>query len=128
MRTLIFIFLWLLFLGEKNELIKSDEGTVSFFSVAPIENIDATSNRVVSVINSSTNEIAFSVSIRSFEFKSKKMQTDFNEDFMDSDKYPVANYKGKINEDVNWKREGTYKITAKGVLTIHGASKERVDT
>lgn len=112
----------------KAQVYKSSEGIVSFFSVAPIENIDATSNDIVSLINTSTNEIVFRVPISTFQFKKKKMQTDFNENFMESEKYPDAAYKGKINKKIDWAKNGTYKITSKGKLTIHGVENERTDT
>jgi len=126
-KTAIFI-LFVLALQAKAQLYKSNEGVVSFFSETAIENIDATSKNIESIINTSTNEIVFNVAISSFQFKREKMQEDFNEDYMESDKYRDATYKGKINEKINWKKDGTYKITSKGVLTIHGVAKERTDT
>src|ERR1700751_5814777 len=98
MKNIFFILLFISALTIKAQILKSTDGTVSFFSVAPIENIDATSKHFVSAINTTTNEIVFEVGIPSFQFKNGKMQEDFNQDFMDSDKYPVATYKGKINE------------------------------
>ena len=109
-------------------ILKSERGEVSFFSKAPIEDIDATSKNLVSVINTGTNEIAFYVSINSFQFDKPKMQTDFNENFMESGKHPVSSYKGKINEKIEWGKDGTHRITSKGILTIHGVAKERTDT
>jgi hypothetical protein len=123
----IFILCVLTFYA-KAQLYKSTEGTVSFFSETAIENIDATSKNIESIIDCSTNEIVFSVAITSFQFRREKMQEDFNEDYMESDKYRDATYKGKINEKINWKKDGTYKITSQGVLTIHGVAKERTDT
>jgi polyisoprenoid-binding protein YceI len=110
------------------QFYKSTQGTAAFYSKAPLEDIDATSTHIVSGINSQTNEIAFSVAISSFEFRNKRMQDDFNEDFMDSDKYPYATYTGKINEKIDWSKPGTYKVTSNGSLTIHGVKKERLDS
>jgi hypothetical protein len=103
-------------------------GKASFYSVAPIQNIDAHSNELKSMLNTETNEIAFSIAMRSFQFKNGKMQTDFNENYLESDKYPDATYKGKIIEKINWVKAGTYSVTSKGVLTVHGVAKERTDT
>jgi hypothetical protein len=111
-----------------SQLYKSEKGSVSFFSEAPLENIDALSKNMVSVMNVSTGEIVFSVKISSLQFKNPKMQEDFNENFMESSQYPVAVYTGKINEPINWSRDGTYKIAAKGKLSIHGITKERTDS
>ena len=128
MKNTAILILCALTLYTKAQLYKSTEGTVSFFSETAIENIDATSKNIESIINSSTNEIVFSVAITSFQFRREKMQEDFNEDYMESDKYRDATYKGKINEKINWKKDGTYIITSQGVLTIHGVAKERTDT
>src|ERR1700757_1839989 len=120
MKNVAIFILCVLTFHVKAQLYKSTEGTVSFFSETAIENIDATSKNIESIINSSTNEIVFSVAISSFQFRREKMQEDFNEDYMESDKYRDATYKGK--------KDGTYKITSQGVLTIHGVAKERTDT
>ena len=103
-------------------------GKVSFFSKAPIENIEAHSGSLQSALNIMTNEIVFAVPMNSFQFKKALMQEHFNEKYMESDKYPQAVYKGKINEKINWTKDGTYKITQKGTLNVHGVSKERTDT
>ena len=128
MKNIAILLLFVFAFQAKAQLYKSKEGTVSFFSETAIENIDATSKNIASVINTSTNEIVFNVAISSFQFKREKMQEDFNEDYMESDKYKDAIYQGKINEKINWKKDGTYKITSKGILTIHGVTKERTDT
>jgi len=66
--------------------------------------------------------------MRSFQFKNGKMQTDFNEHYLESDKYPNATYKGKIETNIHWQKPGTYKAVSKGTLTIHNTPKERTDT
>jgi hypothetical protein len=113
--------------AEKNKLYKGT-GKATFFSVAPIQNIDAVSYELKSELNTQTNDIAFKIPMRSFQFKNGKMQTDFNEDYLESDKYPDATYKGKIQGKIDWTHPGTYKAVSKGVLTIHNVSKERTDT
>src|ERR1700756_4360680 len=128
MKKTVFVLLILFSLRVSAQFYKSEDGVISFFSKAPLKNIEATSKHLVSLINNLTGEIVFSVSIQSFEFENKKMQEDFNEDFMDSDKFPVAGYKGKIHEIINWKKEGKYKVISTGVLTIHGVENTRTDT
>ena len=68
----------------------------------------------------------FAVLIKGFEFKKALMQEHFNENYLESDKFPKATFKGKIvnNSDVNYKKDGTYKVKTKGQLTIHGVTKE----
>ena len=128
MKTFVLALFFMLWQDLRAQLFRSTEGYISFFSVAPLENIEAGSKNIVSVLNPESNEIAFSVSVNSFQFKKQKMQDDFNEDFMESGKYPMATYKGKIQEQIDWKKEGSYTITSVGTLTVHGQSKDRKDT
>jgi hypothetical protein len=103
-------------------------GMISFLSWAEVENIDATSTRLCSALDTLSGEITFSVPINSFEFKNSKMRNDFNEDFMESDKYPDALYKGHIQTPISWNKDGKYEVIASGVLTIHHISSTRTDT
>ncbi len=128
MKTAVCIFLIASQIQGSAQFLKSVTGSVSFFSEAPLENIDATSQNMVSVIKTETGEITFMVTINSFQFKKQKMQVDFNEDFMESSRFPMATYTGKINEPLDWTKNGTYKVTANGKLTIHGIAKARADT
>src|ERR1035437_6573374 len=70
------------------------------YSEAPIENIEATSVKGSSVLNISTGEIQFIIPISSFQFKKSLMQEHFNENYMESDTYPSAKFKGKITQAI----------------------------
>jgi polyisoprenoid-binding protein YceI len=96
----------------------------TFFSQAPLENIKAVSNQGVSALNTNTGEIYFKVKIRSFQFKKELMQEHFNEKYMESDKYPDAEFKGNIKEELDYKKVGAYPVTVTGILTIHNVSKD----
>lgn len=98
---------------------------VSFFSEARLENIEATSDKSSSAININTRELAFKVPIQSFVFKNGLMREHFNENYMESDKYPNATFKGKIKEDVNLAEDGVYRVNVEGKLTIHGITVDR---
>ena len=50
----------------------------------------------------------------------------FNENYMESDKFPEATFKGKIIEQVDLSKEGKYFVRAKGTLSIHGVDQERI--
>ncbi len=101
-------------------------GKISFFSKTPIEDIDAVNNQAVSVINSQTGSVAFSVFINGFLFKKALMQEHFNENYMESAKYPKATFSGKIDDltKVNFTQDGTYAVSVTGDLTIHGVTKK----
>jgi polyisoprenoid-binding protein YceI len=99
-------------------------GKVSFFSATSIENIEAFNNESAAALDSKTGDVLFQLPIKSFKFDKQLMQDHFNEDYMESDKFPKASFKGKINPADISEKDGTYKTTVKGQLTIHGESKE----
>ena len=101
-------------------------GNISFFSKTNIENISSDNNQVVSVLNSETGELQFSVLIRNFHFKKSLMEEHFNEKYLESDKYPKASFKGTIADikAVNFTTDGSYNVTASGDLTIHGVTQK----
>src|SRR5687767_3160031 len=81
-----------------SQLYSTKSASITFFSEAPLENIDATNQNVQSILNASAKTVAFIVPIRGFNFKKDLMEEHFNEKYMESDKYPNATYTGKINE------------------------------
>jgi polyisoprenoid-binding protein YceI len=100
-------------------------GKASFFSATPLENIEAFNNEVAGVMDSKTGEVVFQVPIKSFKFEKALMQEHFNENYMESNKYPKAEYKGKTDvSGVNFSKDGTYNVKTAGKLTIHGVTKD----
>jgi polyisoprenoid-binding protein YceI len=100
-------------------------GAISFFSKTSMENIDAVNNQAVSVINSKTGDIKFSVNNVGFLFKKALMQEHFNENYIESAKYPKSTFSGKIADitKVKFTTDGTYPVTVSGSLTMHGVTK-----
>lgn len=100
-------------------------GNVSFFSRTVLENIDAENNQVISVLNVQTGALQFSLLNNAFHFPKAKMEADFNEDYIESDKYPRSTFKGTITNlsDVNFTKDGSYAVKINGDLTIHGVTK-----
>ena len=125
-RTSLATLLVLFFLeGKSQDVYLGSAGTISFFSETPIENIDATSKQVIGAINVKTRSVFFKAKMSTFEFKKALMQEHFNENYIESDKYPFATFNGTINEPVDLTKNGTYKVTTTGKLTVHGVEKER---
>lgn len=95
-------------------------GKMSFFSSTGIEDITAENNKVSSVLDSKTGKIVIEVLIKSFRFKKPLMEEHFNENYMESTKYPKSKFDGKIDNlsAVNFSKDGTYKTTISGNLTI----------
>lgn len=126
MRYIGIILLLLLHANQPvNDLYITKNAVISIYSAALIEDIKATSQAGVSVFNATTGELDFSVAINALKFEKSFMQQHFNSDYMESDKYPRAIFKGKIQEPVDITRDGTHAISAAGELTIHGVSKQR---
>ncbi|MBV9962425.1 MAG: YceI family protein [Parafilimonas sp.] len=101
-------------------------GNVSFYSHTPLEDIKAQNNEAVSVLNASTGDLEFKVAIKSFHFAKTAMEDHFNnDDYMASEKYPKAGFKGKIENvsAVNFSKDGTYNISVSGDLTIKNVTK-----
>src|SRR5881409_2466003 len=91
-------------------------GRVTFFSKAPIENIEATNNEASSILDTQKEEVVFIVLIKSFKFKKALMEEHFNENYLESNTFPKANFKGTITNPgaVNFSKDGTYTVTVKG--------------
>ena len=100
-------------------------GQISFFSKTPMENIDATNNEVTSMINSTTGEMVYAVLIKSFRFERALMEEHFNENYLESDKFPKATFSGKIinSDKIDFSKSGNYQANVEGELTIHGIKK-----
>lgn len=102
------------------------DGYIGFFSHAPVEDIKADNNQVASVLDTSTGDIVFQVLIRSFHFVKTIMEEHFNENYLESDKFPKSTFTGKIVNlsDVSFSKPGTYDTTVEGDITIHGVTKK----
>ncbi|MBK6987795.1 MAG: YceI family protein [Bacteroidetes bacterium] len=97
---------------------------MTFYSHAPIEDITAENKQPGSMINMTTRDIAVIIPIRNFKFAKELMQEHFNEKYMESEKYPMASFKGIITDDVDISKDGEVQATAKGIISIHGVEKE----
>ena len=102
----------------------SRNATISFYSYAPIEDIKAKSETGVAAIDINSRSVYFKVPIRSFKFRKSMMEEHFNEKYLESDKYPKAEFKGKIVEDIDLSKEGSYPVTVQGDLDIHNVTKK----
>lgn len=112
--------------GQTNAY-RTSAGTISFKSDAPLEVISATSKKMDGIIDPDALTFAFSVQINTFEgFNNGLQRQHFYENYMETNKYPTASFSGKIIEHTDLKTPGTYYVRAKGMLTIHGRTKERI--
>lgn len=107
------------------QIFSTKESVITFFSEAPLENIEAINKVGKIILNTSNNELVARVPVNGFIFEKPLMQEHFNENYMESDRYPMALFKGKINEAIDYTKEGVHKVTATGKLNVHGIEKER---
>ncbi|MDX1940200.1 MAG: YceI family protein [Saprospiraceae bacterium] len=104
----------------------SKTAMVSFNASTPLEDIDAQTNTGTIVLDTETGKLESSVLVKAFQFKRALMQEHFNENYMESSKYPKAVFKGEITNlsEVNFKKDGDYKVKVKGTMEMHGVKKE----
>jgi polyisoprenoid-binding protein YceI len=101
-------------------MYKSVSSSVKFTSEAAWERIEAHNTQASAMLNIQKQEIAVLVPIVGFGFANGKMQEHFNENYMESDKYPFASFKGRFSEEINWDKEGRAKVRATGKMLLHG--------
>ena len=111
--------------SQSQDIWKTSEGTVSFFSSALLEDIYAESKKFAGAINTKTNVVAVFVKINTMQMENKLQQQHFNEKYMESDKFPKGTFKGKVVGDIDWEKDGKYTVNVVGNLEIHGVSLER---
>lgn len=112
--------------GQAN-IYEVKNGDIHFFSEAPRELISASSKELQGALDINKKTFAFKIRIASFVgFNNPLQRGHFNENYMESSLYQTATYKGKIIEDIQFAKDGTYEIRAKGKLNIHGVEQERI--
>ncbi|HCW07296.1 MAG TPA: YceI family protein [Cytophagales bacterium] len=100
-------------------------GTINFTAGTALEDIDANNKSVTCVFDAATGQIEFAILIKGFEFKRGLMQEHFNENYLESDKYPKSTFKGKFDvSKINFTKDGDYATVVKGTLEIHNVKRE----
>ncbi|MEI7898047.1 MAG: YceI family protein [bacterium] len=110
--------------GAQKFITKS--GHIKFFSDSPLEKIEAHNRQVNSALDMATGGFVFKVLLKSFEFEKALMQEHFNENYVESDKFPAATFVGKVTniKDVDITKDGVYNADVEGKLTLHGVTKD----
>ncbi len=101
-------------------------GQTTFFSSAPIEDIEALNSRVAAIFDLNTGQLAFSMLMRDFQFKNALMQEHFNENYAESERYPRARFTGKLltMPTEGQLRDGPQPVLVQGFLTIHNVRRK----
>lgn len=122
-------FLFILLSGYVNtsfsQVFIAKSCDITFFSASTVENITATNTDAKPFLNTSNGNVQIKIGMRLFKFAKPLMEEHFNENYVETEKYPYAIFKGKINETVDYKKEGEYSVTVTGILSLHGVDKEQ---
>lgn len=121
--TIIF-FLWIATLSFGQKFF-TKTGYVHFLSVAPLEKIEAKNSNGYVVMDTETGQLEWSVLIQGFKFDKALMQDHFNENYMESTRFPKAVFKGSLlnHDKINFTKDGSHDVQVSGDLTIHGVTK-----
>ena len=116
----------LLSLGGYAQKYMTKTGFIRFYSETPIETIQADNKQVNAALDSQTGDLVFKVLMKSFLFEKALMQEHFNENYVESDKFPNATFQGKVTNlsQIDFGNEGTYEANIEGDLTIHGVTQK----
>lgn len=124
MKKIVWIFLLVICCDKGySQMFMTRNGYTGFFSKTPLEDIKAENRQVYAVIDASKKNIAFTCLVKGFLFRKELMQEHFNENYIESDKFPKANFVGSYTGEVNAGKNGSYPVQVKGQLTLHGITK-----
>jgi YceI-like domain len=101
-------------------------GQSTFFSSAPLEDIEALNSRVAAIFDLTSGQLAFSMLMKDFQFKNSLMQEHFNENYAESERYPRARFTGKLvtMPTEAQLRSGPQPVYVQGTLTIHNVRRK----
>jgi polyisoprenoid-binding protein YceI len=113
-------------IAGQSQKYATKNGLIRFYSDAPLEKIEANNRQVNAALDIATGNFVFRVLMKSFTFEKALMQEHFNENYVESDKFPNATFLGIISnfKDVDFTKDGNYPVTVDGKLTIHGETKQ----
>ncbi|MEM1134721.1 MAG: YceI family protein [Bacteroidota bacterium] len=121
--SIVFFFLLVNNLSAQQKFI-AKAGNASFFSEAPLENIEAHNKEVQSIIDLESKKVVVNMMMKAFHFDKSLMEEHFNENYIESEKYPKASFNGAYttNEAIAMGKDGVYNVKVSGELTIHGVT------
>jgi hypothetical protein len=119
-----FLFVSLISSAQTKMITKT--GKITFEATVPaFEEVKAKNESVTCILNPKTSEIASLALMKGFRFKVALMEEHFNENYVESDTYPKATFKGKIeNFDISKLTSSAKEFTINGKLELHGKTKD----
>lgn len=123
---LIAVFLTTFSLVKSQDKYLTKKGHIWFYSHTPLEDIEAHNNEAAVVFDSKTGDVSAMLLMKSFKFQKALMEEHFNENYMESEKFPKGQFKGKVTnlQDIDFTKDGSYKGVVDGTMTVHGVDKK----
>jgi polyisoprenoid-binding protein YceI len=125
-KQLCIVLLTLFLIGpllSRAQVYSTRTGFIGFYSKTALEDIKAENNQAYAAIDLGKRQLALAVLLKGFTFVKELMQEHFNENYVESDKYPKATFSGSFTGDVNPAKDGEYKVTVSGNLSLHNMTK-----
>ncbi|HEV2355636.1 MAG TPA: YceI family protein [Puia sp.] len=105
-----------------SQLYLTRTGFIGFYSKTPLEEIRGENSQVYAIVDAGKKDLAFAVLLKGFVFPKELMQEHFNENYVESDKYPKATFSGVYTGNVDLGKDGVYRVMVKGNLTLHNVT------
>jgi polyisoprenoid-binding protein YceI len=110
---------------SQNLYVSKEKGTtITFYSDAPLEKIEGKNYTAYPVFNHSTGEFQIRVPMQAFQFKNDLMKEHFNENYVESEKYPYCTFKGKLDSVCQFQDNKDMPVSMTGKMELHGVTKE----
>jgi hypothetical protein len=126
--SIVFVLFALSSIASAQEKYFTKSGALNFDCSTSVEDITAKNAKGVCVLDTKTGAIELAVLMKAFEFKRALMQEHFNENYVESDKYPKAIFKGKVENCPDLTKNGTYDVVITGTMDLHGVTKRMTAT
>jgi len=111
------------FLSARSQTYMTKNGFIGFYSKTSLEDIKAENNQVYAIVDAGKKNLAFTLLLKGFIFPKELMQEHFNENYVESDKYPKASFSGGYTGDLNAEKDGVYQVLVKGNMNLHNVTR-----
>ena len=127
-KSILFLSLITITAGTMAQKAVTTSAVVTFDATTSKDPLPKAENKaVIASLDKQTGVLLFEAAVNNFAFTNAKMQEHFNGDkWMNSVAFPKFTFTGKINKHgvVKYKKNGSYKVTVSGNMTVKGISKQ----
>lgn len=106
------------------QIFGTQQGKVHFYSKTPLEDIEAVTQKAQVAFAPATGQVSARIPMGSFEFERSLMQRHYNENYLETGKYPYGTLEAKLTEALDTKTDGIKPAQLAGKLTLHGVTKD----